>query len=266
MPHFPTSIAARTKACFVSIRLAAALLLMACACSEDAFRVPDPAVQYVAFGDSATAGPAERDYVDYLPQRLDEPPEAFANEGRGGETAGEGADRLESLLDLELFPNAHTLLYWEGGNGLVDFMQENDPFLAWSPDNPAYPFADGLESKLDEIQSGVERALAAARETGLRVFAATYYFLPMGSLDCDPLLIDILLPAQAANANVYVLRLNDRIRTAASAQGAILVDIAALDGQLRADAANYENCNHLSAAGNAIAAGAFVEAIQAHPR
>lgn len=248
----------------MALAVAGLCMLMTTACTEDALRLPDPSVRYIAFGDSATAGPAGGSYVDFLAERLGEPPAAFANEGRGGETAEEGAERLRSYLHRGLFPNAHTLLYWQGGADLIDFLQENDPLLVFSPDDSDYPFADALDARLDQTQADIGRALAAGREAGLAVFAATYYFFPMGSVNCEPLFLGVLLPAQAEHANEYVLLLNERIRAAAAAQEAILVDVATLDAELRADDANYENCNHLSAAGNDIVAGLWFEAAAAN--
>ncbi len=252
--------------CRYCVRLSSASLVVCIAlvvsagCADDGFRLPDPAVRYIAFGDSATEGPADRDYPEFLRERLSKPPETFAVEGRGGETAEEGADRLEAYLEQGLFPNAHTLFYWEGAAGLIDFLQENDPFLAFSPNDSAYPHSAALDNRLDRIQAAVERSLAAGRDAGLTVYAATYFFLPSGSFDCDPLFLDVLLPGQSVNANEYVAMLNDRIRAAAAAQGAILVDVATLDADLRADEdANYENCTHLSAEGNEIVAELWYE-------
>lgn len=235
------------------------------ACSEDALRLPDFNARYIAFGDSSTAGPSERDYVDFLRERLGEPPEAFTNEGRGGESAGEGADRLKSYFDRRLFPNAHTLLYWEGAAELIDFLQENDPLLVFSPTAPSYPHAAALAERLDETQAAIERALTAGRDAGLTVYAATYFLMPSVSLNCEPLFLNVLLPGQAENANAYVSLLNERIRAAAAAQGATVVDVASLDASLRGSAANYHNCNHLSAAGNEIVAGLFFDVIQPGP-
>ncbi len=231
--------------------------------SDSAFRLPDPAVRYVAFGDSSTKGPSERDYVTYLPGLLAASENAFANEGNGGETTGEGLKRLGSLISRKLFPNAKALLYWEGGNDLIDMMKQLDPLLLTSPNSPDYPFAAPLDQMLDTIQGNIETAIGLGKKAGWQVFVATYFFLPAGSLNCEGSLLGILLPGQAANANVYVTKLNERIKLAAANQGAVVVDIAALDATLRGNPLNYENCNHLSAAGNQIAAQVFAQAIQA---
>ena len=97
------------------------------ACVE--LRAPDPNVRFVAFGDSTTVGPTKRDYPDILRELLGEPPETFVNEGHGGETTGEGLDRLNGLLETELFPNAQIWMYWEGGNDIIEFIQARDPLL-----------------------------------------------------------------------------------------------------------------------------------------
>ena len=225
------------------------------------FRLPEPAVRYVAFGDSATKGPSTRDYIEFIRDLFGKGAEKFANEGDGGETTSDGLDRLRALVSRGIFPNAEALLFWEGGNDLTDFLQATDPLLIFSPDSAFYPFADQLDAKLDEIQANIEQAIRLGKGSGWQVLVANYFFLPDGSLNCDPLLLAILLPPQADVANAYVTRLNERIRTAAINEGAILVDVAAEDATLRGDTANYFNCNHLSAAGNQIVAGLFYTAI-----
>ncbi|MBN2561978.1 MAG: SGNH/GDSL hydrolase family protein [Phycisphaerae bacterium] len=245
--------------------LGAASYASLCGCGGDMdFRLPDPAVRYVAFGDSATRGPSERDYVEFLQDLLGEAPAAFSNEGKGGETSDEGVGRLRSLISRQIFPNAEVLFLWEGGNDTTDFIKDRDPLLFFSPDSSVYPYSAQLTEKLDKIQANIEEAIRIGTEAGLEVFVATYYFLPEGSLNCDPLLLDILLPAQAVNANVYVTKLNERLRLAAANQGAILVDVASEDAVLRADPENYFNCNHLSAQGNEIVARLFFDVLTHH--
>lgn len=246
--------------------IATALIAGACGCDgEFDFRLPDPDVRIVAFGDSATAGPSQMDYVEYLPNLLGRPAKDFSNEGRGGETTDVGVDRLRSLLTRGLFPNAGTVLFWEGGNDVTDWIEERDGLLIFSPSSPGYPYADALTELLDGVQTNIESAIDIARQSGLQVYVSTYYSLPAFSLDCDPLFLNILLPTQAANANGYVAMLNERIRSAATNRGAVLVDVAAVDDMLRQSPENYFNCNHLSAAGNEIVAQVFSDTIQAEP-
>ena len=229
-------------------------------------QVPDPAVRYVAFGDSTTSGPADRNYWESVRDQLGEPADSFADEGQGGETTGEGVTRLEELLARELYPNAHTLLYWEGAGDLIQFIREHDAFLLFSPDDEDYPFSQELEEALDAIQGNIEGTVEAGRNGALKVYVATYYFLRARVGDCDAMPLNVLLPDQADHANVYVVRLNDRIRQAAQNTEAVLVDVAARAGDIGLTADNYFNCNHLSAEGNQIVAGVFWDAINAQNR
>jgi len=249
-------------------RLACVLILgvilscSGCGCdSSVGFRLPEPAIRYVAFGDSATRGPSDKDYVDFLPESLGAPQAQFANEGKSGETSGAGLDRLQTLASRRIFPNAEVLLYWEGGNDVVDFMQEVDPLFLLSPDTALYPYSKRLTETLDDVQANIEAAIRVGKGAGMQVFVATYFNLKEFSLNCDMLLLDVLLPAQADNANVYVTMLNDRIRQAAANEGAVLVDVAAQAAALQADPANYFNCNHLSDRGNEIVARVFLDSI-----
>ena len=246
---------------FFRVLLLIAPLVLLGGCAD--LRLPDPAVIYVAFGDSSTAGPSERDYPDILRELLDEPPEAFANEGNGGEAASEGLVRLEMLLSNETYPNAEVLLYWQGGNEITDFIREFDPFLLFSPDDSDYPFTEVLTRQLEATQEDLESVIEMARGAGLEVFVATYYFVDESFGICQAFPLDLVLPQQAQRANEYLLLLNEHIRAATANQGAILVDVATLDDALRADRENYFDCNHLSAQGNAFVAAVFFDAIAA---
>jgi len=251
---------------FVTTRQAATALCTLCVaaaagCVE--LRTPDPNVIYVAFGDSTTDGPSSRDYPEILRELLNMAPVTFANEGESGEKTDEGLDRLMRLLDAEIFPNAEVLLYWEGGNEITDFIANNDPLLTLTPTDPSYPFASRLNNRLDAVQENIEAAITAAQAVGLDVYVATYFDIRETASTCPSLPFELLFPGQASNANQYVALLNDRIRAAADARGAVLVDVAALNTQITADPTNYENCSHLSAAGNALVAGLFFEEISA---
>ncbi len=250
----------RRLACVLT--LGAVLCCNGCGCDNGVgFRLPEPAVRYVAFGDSATSGPSDKDYVDFLLESLGVPQAQFANEGKSGETSGAGLDRLQTLVSRRVFPNAEVLLYWEGGNDVVDFLQEVDPLFLLSPDTALYPYSKRLTEVLDDAQANIEAAIRIGKNAGMQVFVATYFPLKEFSINCDMLLLDVLLPAQADNANVYVTMLNERIRQAAAKEGAVLVDVAAQGATLQADPANYFNCNHLSDRGNKIVARVFLDAI-----
>ena len=221
---------------------------------------PDPAVRYVAFGDSTTAGAADRDYHDFLSEMLDEPPETFANAGSGGESAEMGLERLRHLIDHEIYPNAQTLFYWQGGAAILEFIAETDPFLLMRPDAPDYPFHAQLAQVLETTQSHIEQAIEAGHRAGWTVYVATYYPLPTWPTPCDPMWLDIMLPAQARNANVYRRMLNEHIRQAVARQSAILVDVEAIE-QLGTNPDQYVDCNHLSTEGNRIVAESFSEVV-----
>ena len=227
----------------------AALLVLAGADCQNGigFRLPDPDVRVIAFGSSTTAGPASMQYVDYLPDLLNESTSAFANEGMGGETTTLGKDRLQGLLGAGYFPNANTLIYWQGGNDVIDFIQMHDPLIAISPDSDLYLFSAELQALLDAIESNLRNVVNS---------------IPEQIIDCTATPLDVIFPGQASVANDYIEKLNEVIRTVAMAESATLIDIADLDATLREDLANYHNCNHLSAAGNAIAAGRIAASIQ----
>jgi lysophospholipase L1-like esterase len=223
--------------------------------------VPAPNVRFVAIGDSATRGPSDRDYPDILRERLGQPADSFANEGHGGETTDEGIERLRLLIRWEIYPNAHTLLYWQGGADIIDFAGDVDPLLLLDPDSGLYPFKDGLNDKLDEIQRNIEDAIETAQSTGWLVYAATYYAAREEIGPCESLFLDTILPSQARHANAYIRRVNERIRLAVADTGAILVDVAAMTDVLQGDELYYFDCNHLSAEGNEIVANLFHDVI-----
>jgi lysophospholipase L1-like esterase len=223
---------------------------------------PDPNVRYIAFGDSTTDGPADRQYVDFLPDLLGESADAFANEGESGETSEEGLARLRMIFATDQYPNATTFIYWESGNDLNEFIRTNDPLLLTSPVDPEFSRGDELATALDDAMANVAAAIAEARTNGLTVFVATYAPLAPGIERCDALPLDVLFPGQATNGNAYLDALNTQLVQIAATNGATLVDIAAIGDELRSDSANYENCNHLSEQGNERVAEEFSAAIR----
>ncbi len=233
-------------------------------------RPPVSAARYVAFGDSATRGPSDRDYPDILCELLGESPEACANEGGSGERTDEGLVRLKDFIRLGVYPDMEVLLYWQGGNDITDFAEDHDPLFILSPDDPDYFYDDELVATLDEIQASIESAIAAAQNTGFPVYVATYYLLSDHLAECNPMPLNLLIfSSQADVANAYVVMLNERIRqavvnrrAAAPDSPVVLVDVETLDGTLRADPDNYFNCNHLSEQGNEIVAQLFFDRIQ----
>jgi hypothetical protein len=237
------------------------LVWPAVGCNENGPLIPDPAVRYIAFGDSETSGRSGRSYPEILTGLLGAPAGAIANHGRDGETTGEGLDRLRQLLSRDIYPNAQTLLYWEGGADIIAFMREVDRLLLISPLAPDYPYSTQLVEKLDRTQANIEAVIAEGRAAGLTVYVATYFSLREATARCDSLPLEVILPAQARSANGYVSLLNERIRQAAINRGAALVDITAANDVLQADDSNFVNCNHLSEKGNEIVAHLFFEAL-----
>ncbi len=231
-------------------------------CGE--FTLPDPNVHYIAFGDSTTNGPSDRDYWDILRERLGEERDRFANEGKGGESTEDGLPRLQQLLARKIYPNATTLLLWQGGNDIIQFIGRTDSLLIFSPNSADYPFDNQLDEQLDESQANLEQQIIAAQDAGLEVYVATQFPIREQTGTCDPLPLDILLAPQAVNANVYIRRLNDRIRLAAQNTGATLVDIETRSDEITSSNENYFDCNHLSEEGNAIAADEFLKTFEAN--
>ncbi len=224
-------------------------------------RVPNPNARFIAFGDSTTAGLARTQYHQHLSVLMNLPSDAIANEGKSGETASEGLERLTTILESGRYPSAKVLLYWQGGNDITDFVRSKDPFLLFAPDDSDYPFKASLAKELDRIQADVEAAIRKAKQHGLFVYASTYYPLLWEAFDCPAFPLDIVLPYQAHRANVYQDMLNERIRIAIFTEGATLVDLDSIRGVLLEDHDNYENCNHLSDTGNEIVAGVFYDAM-----
>ena len=243
--------------------LALPLLLGGSCGSDTAFRMPDPNVLYVAFGDSTTAGPSERDYPDILREKLERPPGTFSNEGRGGESTEEGLQRLGELIDFGIFPNAKIFIYWEGGNDINEFIGDHDRLLLFSPEDPGYPFPNSLSQLLQEITTNIRDAVRLARGAGWEVHVATFFPIVANFGECPALPLDIILPGQAINANAYIRLLNDSIRSAAATGGANVLDVSSLGDLLTANGDNYFNCNHLSAVGNEIVAEFFADELPA---
>jgi hypothetical protein len=168
------------------------------------------------------------------------------------------------LLQADLYPNANVWLYWEGGNDVVSFVQVNDPHLQYSPDDPDYPFALEWSAQRTETQLNIELAINMLHDAGKQVFVATLAPVDSNTDVCPPLVGATMTSQPAEVANGLILQINESIRAAAAADGesAIVVDIAAVGDELRADPAHYINCNHLSEQGHEIVAAAFLSAIR----
>jgi len=227
--------------------------------------LPDPAARLVAFGDSATAGPDQPGYPEQLADLLGDA-RLVANAGMGGESTFEGLDRLGLILQFETFPNAVGLLYWEGGNDVIEFLRGHDPLLVLSPGSPDFPFSTELSDRLDEVQANIERAIEMGHDAGWTVLVVTYYPFAPGGTACPALPLGVLTADQSEIADEYALLLNERIRRAAGAAGAKVVAVDELGETLVADDSNYFNCNHLSASGNGLVARLVADAVMGDDR
>jgi lysophospholipase L1-like esterase len=234
-------------------------LCFGCA-SQPTMRSPEPDVRLVAFGDSATRGPAGADYTGLLPFLLGVPASAVSNEGLSGETTDAGLRRLGVLIDGTIFPNADTLIYWQGGTDLVDFITSRDPELQLLAEPADSDLRAALEAELTRIGENIAAGVELGRTAGWTVYLATYY-PPAPGLPCPVGESEVIRPEDAPALDAYVDALNARIRTVAADSGATLVDVADLGEALLANPLNYFNCNHLSALGNAQVAEWIAETV-----
>lgn len=245
----------------ICILLSASTLLTSTGClSSTAFRQANPDARIIAFGDSATRGPALADYSDMLPELLGVPDVSIVNEGDPGETSEEGRERLQELIEFGIFPNAEVLIYWQGGVDAIDIIEDGALEFVLMQIGLSSAFLDKLRAELDHIEAELSAGVKAAQDAGWEVYILTYFplapdrpcrFVPFGQLT----------PGIAAILNTYVELLNNRIRTVAATTGATLVDIEPLGETLLADS-SYFDCNHLSAKGNAMIAEQIAEVIR----
>lgn len=223
--------------------------------------VPNPAVKYIAFGDSTTDSPSKKYYPDYLSKKLGKSRFSVANEGKGGETAADGLPRLQSLLNSYRYPNAEVLLYWEGGNDFQRWLRKTDPLLMTSPEEPTFPHDQSFNKEMSKLSSIIRAAVADARNDGLKVYVATYFYVREDFGLCKASALKVMTPLHARRANAYIRAVNDVIRAAALDAGAHVVDVESIADELAADRKNYYNCNHLSGRGNEKVAELFAEKI-----
>jgi len=225
---------------------------------------PKPSVLYVAFGDSVTDCDASPKYPWYIKQWMGLSDDQLENEGQSGERAEEGLPRLDGIIDCDTYPNADVFLYLEGGNDVIDWVQENDPELLISPKSELYPHKEELNGLLDATQEFIRAAVRSVLFSGRHIIVGTYFHVLPYKSPCPPSPLDFFTAVQAAHVNDYVDLLNERIRLVADQEGVIVADIAET-GALYGEYDNFLNCNHPSGEGNEIVAAFFYEAIQALP-
>ena len=226
--------------------------------------VPDPAVRYICFGDSATAGFPPDTYPAYLEQALvanqGEEPGSVANQGQVGDMACLSYGRLQERIDDTLYPNAHTVLYWMGGNDLFYFLYERYSQLDLNH--------GPLPGEISEIQAFAEcirHAAGIIRSESLAVIVGTYFQIipgkPITGID-DP---QGLTPEQAVFANQYVDVLNDAILDMAQDEGIPVAPIHLL-GVLCGSPDCYHDGMHPKELGYQLVADVWYQAIVAASR
>lgn len=230
----------------ISLILSAFFAVFSIGCEN----LPQPSVKIIAFGDSSTI-----EYPDYLPQYLLIPEKEIANRAVGGETTEEGLKRLNDLIVYRTFPNGQALLYWEGGNDLIDLITQLDPLLLFSPYDPNYFMKEQLDLEINKIKTNITQIIQKAKSQGWNVFIGTYPDLM--PINCPAMPIKILLPAQAQIANEYQQILNNAIQEIALLNGATIVNIDNYEFLIT----QYKNCNHLNTEGNQIVAQEWAETL-----
>jgi len=226
--------------------------------------LPKPDVLLVCFGDSATAGAEEPTYPQLLADLAGVERKTIDNAGKSGETSTEGLERLQDLLEQEVYPNATGLIFWEGGNDIIDFIQATDPFLLTSPLDEDYPFRDQLATLLLGVSSNLSQAIQLGKDRGWNVSIATYYnFLEtpeVATLACKASPLGFITPAQSMIANQYTFMLNEAIEIVADGYGIPLSDMR-LDNPVLQNISCWHDCNHLNGNGNEILAQRFFSVI-----
>lgn len=217
-------------------------------------------VIYVAFGDSITDSEASPKYPWYLKQWFGLSDDQVQNEGKSGETIALGLTRLGGIIDCDTYPNAEAFLLLEGGNDLIDWIQEVDPQVTISPKNILYPYKKDLALLLDKIEGNLFSASYLILDGGSDVVIGSYFHVLPFKSPCKLSPLDFLSAIQASHVNDYVDLLNERIYRVADMLGIVVADIAA-SGALYGDYDNFLNCNHPSGKGNEVVAGFFYQAL-----
>lgn len=191
-----------------------ALLVMFVAILAGCPPLPDPRVHYICFGDSVTQGFPDASYPMFLEQRLvsgvGEQPGCVANRGQYGDVACQCYPRLQENIQESLFPNAHTVLFWEMGNDVFLYLYEHNHELDHGP----------TQQEIQDIRSMtfscLGEAVSIVRNAELGVYLATYFYVipgkPITGYEQG------LTEAQAVIANQYVDVLNEAIIGFAASQ------------------------------------------------
>ena len=205
--------------------------------------------EVVCFGDSATAGAVDLSFPDYLEFFIDPGDGQVVNEGESGETTDEGYWRILWMVATFQHYDAKVWTYWEGGNDLIDWVEETDPLLLNDPLDPEYPYWNELQDELERIKFNIKLSVETIYVTGAEVVLGTYYeIVPWLPCSCSP--IGFFLPVHAEIANHYQSLLNEAIREVADELDAPVNDMENNLGPISGHLINYHDCNHMNAMGN----------------
>ncbi len=204
------------------------------------------AAEWGIVGDSLTGTGTSSTYPARLMSELNLEPAALIVDGRGGRPAKGGAESVRALIAT--YPNLHSLIFFLGGADIVDFVAEADPDLTRNLDDPADGIAGELAAVLDAVSIDIAEALDHAADAGVAVWVVTYPPLPARDLPCLAFGGARLSGTDAVRAQRYVAELNVMLRAQADRAGARVIDLEVVD-PLGADARNYADCLHPSAAG-----------------
>lgn len=222
---------------------------------------PPPEVRYICFGDSATQGLPGGSYPQVLEEMLvdrnGEQQGCVANRGQVGDIACLSYQRLLENIDGTLHPNAHTVLYWEGGNDLFYYLYDLYGGQNFSLNHGPQP---GEESHIEAIaENCILHAAEMIRSRSLAVIVGTYFqVIPGKPVTGIP---QGLTTDQAVYVNQYVDALNAAILAMAQAEGVPVAPIHTL-GVLGGSPDFYYDGMHPNEQGYALIAAVWYDAIQ----
>ena len=220
--------------------------------------LPSSSVILVCFGDSATKGAVSQHYPSYIEGWIDPSSDDVVNEGKNGETSGEGLSRLIGIIDSHKYPNAKVFALWEGGNDVIDWIQEVDSWLIFDPADPDYPYRSELDNILSNMKDNLRQGIYKIQDDGAQPVLGTYYYL-ISYIDCPLSPLGFLLPSMTVIANHYVDEINSVVYELAAEEDVPLSDINGELGEMPYE--YYYNCNHANALGNEAIAEIWYQAV-----
>lgn len=217
--------------------------MLACVALAASGCLPSQAL-VAAFGDSVTWGYGGRPggWVTELEERTGEP---IANLGVPGETADEGAARVNGAQGLPLAPQARTVLLLHGGNDMNQAFHRSPCSKRCDPH--AIPEVD---EKYDRIGEDL-REIARKADKGRKVVFATYW--PPNRDACGEYSDEEFAAFQLA-----VARIDEELVEIAEERGSFVVRLDDID-DLPLDPRNYYDCLHPSGKGYARIAERWLE-------